>query len=137
MHEGFHAKRLSREPLEKRFHDVWANENNRGHLLQYLLTPHDGPSKPVTARDEKVAATIIQWLGSSVGQSFLEKVKEGDGGITFSSFLQQEEKRLAEFKRWWMEQNYHNPEQFPMVLPAGTEAWAELMRNFTTEHPNG
>jgi len=80
-HEGRSTHRLKNNPLEKRFADEWRKINSdmgRGHgTLAYLLA--DDPNYPmaeVTQRDATVAATVIQWLGSPVGQGFLEDVQE-------------------------------------------------------------
>jgi hypothetical protein len=68
---GLHAHRFDRNPEERRFAEAWAKQ---GDLLNTLLTRADLQHHPHSAsRDEHlVAATVIQWLGSPVGQSFLE-----------------------------------------------------------------
>ncbi len=78
---GLNSHRWRREPLEKLFAQEW-NKSNKSSatgrpLLQYLLDPSDQhhPSEP-SERDHQVAATVIQWLGSPVGQGFLERVIE-------------------------------------------------------------
>ena len=46
-------------------------------VLDYLLAEDSNyPKGEVTERDRKVAATVIQWLGSPVGQSFLSKLSK-------------------------------------------------------------
>jgi hypothetical protein len=45
--------------------------NGRGTLDYLLAKDCNFPNGEVTARDREVAATVIQWLGSSVGQCFL------------------------------------------------------------------
>ena len=81
-HEGLHAYRLSPNacnPREVAFSDTWQKQNEiltgRPYgTLQYLLG--DGTSfngvKAITQDEATVAATVIQWLGSNVGMSFLE-----------------------------------------------------------------
>jgi len=72
-HRGIRLYRFRDNPLEQKFSDVWKAENDRGQLLEYLLG--DGNKRAsVTERDETVAATVIQWLGTPVGQSFVKKV---------------------------------------------------------------
>jgi len=73
-HEGFSKDRLKPErgnPRELAFIEAWKRENEYGtrgnHLLDQLI-----PN--ATQRDAKVAATIIQWLGSNVGMGFLRDV---------------------------------------------------------------
>lgn len=70
-HDGLFIKRLSElanNPREVTFAQLWKEENNaneRRFLLQLLLQDE------LTQRDAEVAATVIQWLGSNVGMSFL------------------------------------------------------------------
>lgn len=71
QHEGIHAHRLKDNPLEARFAKQWREDCKRGRLYQVLKC---GDVGDVTPRDEAVAATVIQWLGSHVGQSFLREV---------------------------------------------------------------
>ena len=72
-HTGRAAYRIKQNPLEDRFATAWRQEQENG-LLEYLMG--DGYSRgPVTEQDELVAATVIQWLGSPVGQAFLLGLK--------------------------------------------------------------
>lgn len=74
--------RVAREEnsLEKRFVTVWRAQE-RIKILAYLLDPERGRSKPdpktPTDRDCQVAETVVQWLGSTVGQGFIEEVMKG------------------------------------------------------------
>ena len=73
--QGFNNHRLDREALERRFAKAWQAMNDKDRsTLAYLLS-HDQhfPAEP-SERDWLVANTVIQWLGSSVGRSFLEDV---------------------------------------------------------------
>ena len=69
---GLHPYRFKDNPEERRFAEAWADRNATGKHLAYLLTVGDQrfPTAP-TGREEQVAATVIQWLGSPVGQGFL------------------------------------------------------------------
>lgn len=70
-HIGLKPYRFADNPLEKKFSDAWKRENDQGQMLEWLMG--DGNSRgSVTERDEVVAATVIQWLGSPVGKHFLE-----------------------------------------------------------------
>lgn len=72
-HIGLKPHRFADNPTEKAFSDAWKRENDQGQLLEWLMG--DGNHRaPVTERDEIVAATVIQWLGSPVGKHFLESV---------------------------------------------------------------
>ena len=70
-HKGLHAHRLHQNPEEERFAKAWKAQNDPGRQLEYLLLRTDGKPALVTERDEVVAATVMQWLGSPVGQGFL------------------------------------------------------------------
>lgn len=84
-HEGFNAWRLSKaadNPREAAFAEQWAhvNETRTGTphgILQYLLgngtgsTTYQGVAG-LTQDQATVAATVVQWLGSNVGMSFLD-----------------------------------------------------------------
>lgn len=65
---GLNHYRTRDNPMEKVFADAWAREGER--LLAYLLN-HGETSPWPSDRDYAVAATVIQWLGSPVGQCFL------------------------------------------------------------------
>lgn len=76
---GINAQRFSREPLEKLFAEEWDKINRLVHgsrpTLPYLLAPDDQycPGEPSDEK-YKLAATVIQWLGSPCGQGFIEDV---------------------------------------------------------------
>lgn len=74
-HVGLHTHRFRDNPEERRFAEAW-QAMNAGAMLDWLLTPPasqpgDGLPWIAGARAEEVAATVIQWLGSPVGQGFL------------------------------------------------------------------
>ena len=74
--EGWNSYRKN-DPLhqsELTFAQEWEKINNNGHVLEYILGSHNERHNNLTDRDIQVAATVIQWLGSNVGQSFLETV---------------------------------------------------------------
>jgi hypothetical protein len=67
--KGLHQHRLKQNPEEMRFAEAWEKFCRGGHL-EYLLSPDNSRLIP-TKRDVVVAATVIQWLGSSVGEFWL------------------------------------------------------------------
>lgn len=75
---GYSTHRFKDNPEEQRFAEAWDAVNSSGQqpvaadFLPYLLTPGDQrfPVEP-SERDRRVAATVIQWLGSPVGQGWL------------------------------------------------------------------
>lgn len=71
--EGLYAYRLkdSVNDREVTFAEAWKQQVQSGVLHRLLNNP--------TKEDAKVVATIMQWLGSNVGISFLrEAVKNND-----------------------------------------------------------
>lgn len=78
IHHGRGRHRLNSNPLEKAFADAWESENaprsGRPHgLLDWLKGDGNRPGI-VTQEEATIAATVVQWLGSTVGQSFLADV---------------------------------------------------------------
>ncbi len=75
MHQGLASHRLEDNPLERKFAEAWEAVQRQGNTLNYLLSPTNNPKKATTTdRDIRVAATVIQWLGSHVGQGFLRDI---------------------------------------------------------------
>ena len=72
-HEGLNAQRLKREPTEQAYAEAWAERAPT--TLGYLLCGQDRTKHDYSQRDAEVAATIIQWLGSHVGECFLAEVQ--------------------------------------------------------------
>lgn len=69
---GFRTHRFADNPEEQRFAEAWETSNAQGRTLTYLLCIGDQRFPiPASEHDEMVAATVIQWLGSPVGQGFL------------------------------------------------------------------
>ena len=73
--KGKSQYRFKDNPVERIFAEVWEERNTHGKILDYLLAEDNNrPCGEVTDRDRMVAATVIQWLGSSVGDNFLGDV---------------------------------------------------------------
>jgi len=80
---GLHQYRFRDNPMEEKFARAWNDQNiakpgtsdGRGTLDYLLAKDCNFPAGEVTARDRIVAATVIQWLGSPVGQGFLRDVQ--------------------------------------------------------------
>jgi hypothetical protein len=76
--ESINAHRLNKNnPLEKKFAAAWKDINWDNKILSYLLdrTHENRGDHVVTDLEAEVAATMIQWLGTPVGQYFLESVQ--------------------------------------------------------------
>jgi hypothetical protein len=83
--KGYHQCRFKDNPMEKLFAQEWERINTsrmtqdldgKGILDYMLAKDNNYPAGEATPRDREVAATIIQWLGSPVGQGFLEDVQK-------------------------------------------------------------
>jgi len=80
--KGYSFHRYKREPLEKLFAECWQEENTqlavRNCTLDHLFSGNvDEYYVEIQSNENhKLAATLIQWLGSPVGQGFLAKVIE-------------------------------------------------------------
>ena len=71
-HVGISSHRLrSDNPREVVFARLWQEQNDSGETLEYLLSTKNRRDGSASDRDREVAATVIQWLGSNVGMSFL------------------------------------------------------------------
>lgn len=75
---GLYPYRCKTNRTEAVFALAWAQQNAASRTLAYLLDPDHthrlGPPKEPDRPAQIVAATVIQWLGSEVGQSFLSDV---------------------------------------------------------------
>ena len=77
-YKGKHADRYGREPLEEIFAQLWQERDEPGQqpFLGWLLSTNYHEPENVSERDYLVAATVVQWFGSTVGQGFLRNVFE-------------------------------------------------------------
>ena len=95
-YQGRNAHRYKENPLEKAFALKWQDSNSGlgkpRTILDYLMDPSNRgePNPPISKRDWEVANTLIQWLGSPVGQGFLVDVLAGPDGEYFRQRLQSE-----------------------------------------------
>ncbi len=66
--KGINRRRLPQNPMEQIFADEW--EKMAPNILGWII-PSD-----YTEKDAIIVATMMQWLGSPVGQRFLEQVQK-------------------------------------------------------------
>jgi len=77
---GMHQYRFKDNPMEKAYAKEWEKINPKDlGILDYILSTKINEPEPVSDRDREVAATVIQWLGSPVGQHFVLNVLKGEG----------------------------------------------------------
>lgn len=73
---GIHSYRLKRDqnnPREVAFADQWELENQQGDIMMRLMGNGARNTQP-TPEQVTTAATVVQWLGSNVGTSFIREV---------------------------------------------------------------
>jgi len=78
--KGLHAYRFGNNPEERRFAAEWERQNRECLTLEYLLGDDNSRAEP-TDRERQVAATVVQWLGSPVGQCFLRDLGYTKNGV--------------------------------------------------------
>jgi hypothetical protein len=105
--QGANAHRYKENPLEEAFARQWqeANTGIMGRVrtnLDYLMDPNNRgePNPPLSDRDWLVANTVIQWLGSPVGQNFLASVIAGPEGKHFRELIMRDLVSRDEAAQW-------------------------------------
>lgn len=71
---GFHTHRFADNPEERRFAEAWERMNGQSSAVTTFLLRGDdveGYVEGASDRERAIVATVIQWLGSPVGQGFL------------------------------------------------------------------
>lgn len=83
-YQGMWAHRYRQNPLERRFAKAWQDLEQRGRgMLAYMLDETNRGIADVSERDELVAATVIQWIATPVGQSWLAEQLMSKEGAEF------------------------------------------------------
>lgn len=101
-HLGFLWQRIFQPggELERAFAERWAHHNKHYDLLQQLFCVGNGiytqPHLEIGDRDRYVAATVIQWLGTNVGFSFLQEALMKRGYLIVGSEPRKPENRLVQ-----------------------------------------
>lgn len=94
--QGANSHRYKQNPLEKAFAVKWEEENcglgKPRTILDYLMDESNRgePDPAISKRDWRVANTLMQWIGSPVGEGFLIDVLAGEEGDHFRERLAQE-----------------------------------------------
>lgn len=82
-HEGTKHYRFKENPLEEEFARAWKEDNDRPNnspgVLEWSIGNGNQPGI-IEQRDATIAASVIQWLGSPVGQAFLIRVLSRKAG---------------------------------------------------------
>lgn len=69
--EAFKIYRHNSNPDEKIFHDVFS-EDHIDNDLDYIIFPPTN-NDTLSEREKQIILTAMQWLGSPIGQGFLNK----------------------------------------------------------------
>ena len=77
IHRGISTHRFKDNPLEEAYAKEW--ERQAPNTLGWLICRTHDQNANYTERDAEVAATMIQWLGSPVGSSFVQAILESQG----------------------------------------------------------
>ena len=73
---GISRYRFEQNPAERIFVEEFLEQDKWSNTLEYLLSSYPNIRQDVTDEQRAVAMTIIQWIGSPCGQSFLQVVAE-------------------------------------------------------------
>jgi hypothetical protein len=79
-YQGLFANRYASEPLEEAFALAWQEINelaggSHSHMA-FLMDPANRDKMPLTEHEKSLSNTLIQWLGSPVGQGFIARAAE-------------------------------------------------------------
>lgn len=75
--KGRWANRYSRDPKEHAAAQLWQEQHqNDPGTLPYLLSKNGRDPVDPTDHEWEVAATVIQWLGSPIGQDFMRVLQD-------------------------------------------------------------
>lgn len=68
---GKWQNRFDKNPLEKKFAEAWEDANDWHDLYSDILNNDTDSSKVVSDHDRETVSTVIQWLGSPHGVTFI------------------------------------------------------------------
>jgi hypothetical protein len=84
---GKNSHRYKQNPLELAFAREWQDRCETGANLEYLLSGGSNQRWPVSEQEQMTANTVVQWLGSPIGQSFLAAVMAKKEAEYFLQYL--------------------------------------------------
>jgi putative RNA 2'-phosphotransferase len=76
QNNGIREFRFERNPAERVFVEEFIEQDKCCNTLEYILSCNPNQRQYITDKQRSVAMTVIQWMGSPCGQSFLEVVSE-------------------------------------------------------------
>jgi len=72
-HRGKNRHRLAQNPQEQVFADNWERWNEHPRSILGYLVGDGNRTGHYSEEEAKTTATVIQWLGSPVGEAFLNE----------------------------------------------------------------
>lgn len=85
--QGLSAHRYKENPLELAFAEEWSRLAEIGTMNYVLAKNGNNEKEPIPVDEAKAANTVIQWLGSPVGQAFLLDVLKRKEAKPFLEYL--------------------------------------------------
>ena len=87
---------------EKLFNELFNKEGNRNwDVIVFGTNDMGGPKERLSARELKIAASIIQWLGTNVGNGFLAQAdyykRKSNGKKTFKEMISNIKDKVINF----------------------------------------
>lgn len=87
-YRGKSPYRYEDNPMEKAFALEWQDQCANNSTLEYLLSNKDNRlSAMVNTQEQMATNTVMQWLGSPIGQSFLATVLAREESFSFLESL--------------------------------------------------
>lgn len=83
---GKNHHRYNQHPLEEEYAEQWQEECEKG-TLEYVLSGPINERVPVSDEAQAASNSVIQWLGSPVGQGFLIDVLKTTAGEEFLRYM--------------------------------------------------
>jgi hypothetical protein len=84
--KGLGVHRLKDNPLERVFAEKWQEQCEKA-TLEYIISGFANRRDPVSKEVQVTSNTVIQWLGSPVGQGFLVEVLRTKEAEYFLSYM--------------------------------------------------
>lgn len=78
--KGFKTHRFKNNPLEKILHQNFLKEHSSGSDMDLIVFGHPSndfyPNDYLTEREKQIVLSVIQWVGTSVGNEFVGRCND-------------------------------------------------------------
>ncbi len=101
-HVGHSPHRRRHNPLERAFAEAWEEHNtDEPDWFSWVLNPKGRPFTKHVSNDARMMTnSVIQWLGSPIGQGFLVRVLSGSDAAIWRQMFELECKDTT-LHQWW------------------------------------